>query len=125
MLGFSLIIAVVAGLIAGIAPAIHLLRSDLNSVMRAGGSRGATAGRARAASRVLVIAEVALALALVTTAGLMVKSLLRLQAQDLGFTKAPVLTFGVGLPPFVASGNEARRTAFKRSSPSACARCQA
>ncbi len=107
VLGFSLIIAVVAGLIAGVAPAIHLLRSDLNSVMRAGGNRGATAGRARAASRVLVVAEVALALALVTTAGLMVKSLLRLQAQDLGFTKAPVLTFGVGLPPFVASGNEA------------------
>jgi putative ABC transport system permease protein len=109
VLGFSLIIAVVAGLIAGVAPAIHLLRSDLNSVMRSGGSRGATAGRARAASRVLVIAEVALALALVTTASLMVKSLLRLQAQDLGITRAPVLTFGIGLPPFVANGNEAVR----------------
>ncbi len=107
VIGFSLIIAVFAGLIAGLAPAIHLLRSDLNSVIRAGGSRGATAGRARAASRVLVISEVALALALVTTAGLMVKSLLRLQAQDLGVTRAPVLTFGVGLPPFVANGNEA------------------
>jgi putative ABC transport system permease protein len=107
VLGFSLIIAVVAGLIAGVAPAIHLLRSDLNSVIRSGGSRGATAGRARAASRVLVIAEVALALALVTTASLMVKSLLRLQAQDLGVTRAPVLTFGVGLPPFVANGNDA------------------
>lgn len=107
MLAFSLAVAVVAGLVSGLAPAIHLLRSDLNGVMRSGGSRGATAGRARAASRLLVIAEVALALALVTTAGLMVKSLLRLQAQDLGFTRAPVLTFGVGLPPFVASGNEA------------------
>ena len=54
VLGFSLIVAVVAGLIAGLAPAIHLLRSDLNSVIRSGGSRGATAGRARAASRLLV-----------------------------------------------------------------------
>ena len=107
VLGFSLIIAIVAGFVAGIAPAIHLLRSDLNHVIRSGGSRGATAGRARAASRVLVISEVALALALVTTASLMVKSLLRLQAQDLGVTRAPVLTFGVGLPPFVANGNEA------------------
>ena len=107
VLGFSLIIAVVAGLIAGLAPAIHLLHSDLNSVIRSGGSRGATAGRARAVSRVLVISEVALALALVTTAGLMVKSLLRLQAQDLGVTRAPVLTFGLGLPPLVANGNEA------------------
>ena len=106
---FSLVIAVVAGLIAGIAPAVHLLRSDLNSVIRSGGNRGATAGRARAASRVLVIAEVALALALVTTAGLMVKSLLRLQAQDLGVTRVPVLTFSVGLPALVADGTDAVR----------------
>ncbi len=107
VLGFALIVAVFAGLIAGVAPAIHLLRSDLNAVIRAGGNRAVTAGRARAASRLLVVSEVALALALVTTAGLMVKSLLRLQAQDLGFTTARVLTFGVGLPPSVADGNEA------------------
>jgi putative ABC transport system permease protein len=103
---FSLVVAVTAGLIAGLAPALHLLRSDLNGVMRSG-SRGATAGRARAASRMLVVAEVALALALVTTAGLMVKSLLRLQAQDLGLTAEKVLTFGIGLPPFVAADNPA------------------
>jgi putative ABC transport system permease protein len=104
---FSLAVAVVAGLVAGLAPAVHLLRSDLNAVIRSGGNRGATAGRARAASRLLVISEVALALALVTTAGLMVKSLLRLQAQELGMTREPMLTFGVGLPPLVANGNEA------------------
>ena len=107
VLGFALIVAVFAGLIAGIAPAVHLLRSDLNAVIRSGGNRGMTAGRARAASRMLVIAEVALALALVTTAGLMVKSLLRLQSQDLGMTREPMLTFGIGVPPFVASGNDA------------------
>jgi putative ABC transport system permease protein len=104
---FSLAVAAVAGLIAGLAPAIHLLRSDLNAVIRSGGNRGATAGRARAASRLLVISEVALALALVITAGLMVKSLLRLQAQDLGVTREPMLTFSVGVPPFVANGSEA------------------
>jgi putative ABC transport system permease protein len=107
VLVFALIVAVTAGVIAGLAPAIHLLRSDLNGVMRAGGTRGATASRARSASRLLVVSEVALALALVTTAGLMVKSLIRLQSQDLGITRERVLTFGVGLPPFVASGSEA------------------
>jgi putative ABC transport system permease protein len=107
VLVFSLAVAVAAGLIAGLAPAIHLFRSDLNAVIRSGGNRGATAGRARAASRLLVVAEVALALALVTTAGLMVRSLLRLQAQDLGMTREPVLTFSVGVPPSVASGNDA------------------
>src|SRR5918993_250461 len=107
VLGFALVVAIFAGFIAGIAPAIHLLRSDLNAVIRSGGNRGMTAGRARAASRLLVISEVALALALVTTAGLMVKSLLRLQSQELGMTREPILTFGVGVPPFVANGNEA------------------
>jgi putative ABC transport system permease protein len=109
VLGFAVIVAVLSGLIAGLAPAIHLLRSDLNSVIRSGGSRSATAGSARAASRLLVISEVALALALVTTAGLMVKSLLRLQNQDLGLTHERVLTFGVGVPQFVANGNDAVR----------------
>jgi len=109
VLVFSLAVAVTAGLIAGLAPAIHLLRSDLNAVIRSGGNRGATAGRARAASRFLVVSEVALALALVTTAGLMVKSLMQLQAQDLGMTREPVLTFSVGLPPTVANGTDAVR----------------
>ena len=94
-------------------------------MIRSGGSRGATAGRARAASRVLVVSEVALALALVTTAGLMVKSLLRLQAQDLGVTRAPVLTFGVGLPPFVRQRQRGGEALPDRSSSSACARCRA
>jgi predicted permease len=107
VLGFALFIAVFAGLVAGLPPVIHLLRSDLNAVIRSGGGRSMTAGRARSASRLLVISEVALALALVTTAGLMVKSLLRLQSQDLGFTREPVLVFGVGVPQFVANGNDA------------------
>jgi putative ABC transport system permease protein len=109
VLGFALFIAVFAGLVAGLPPVIHLLRSDLNAVIRAGGNRSMTAGRARSASRLLVISEVALALALVTTAGLMVKSLLRLQGQDLGITREPMLTFGVGVPPFVANGTDAVR----------------
>ena len=66
---------------------------------RAAAPRPAAPARA---SRLLVVGEVALALALMTTAGLMAKSLLRLQGQDLGMTREPVLTFAVGLPPFVA-----------------------
>ncbi|HUQ87948.1 MAG TPA: ABC transporter permease, partial [Vicinamibacterales bacterium] len=109
VLGFALFIAVFAGVIAGLPPGIHLLRSDLNAVIRSGGGRSMTAGKARSASRLLVISEVALALALVTTAGLMVKSLLRLQSQDLGVTREPMLVFGVGVPTFVADGSDAVR----------------
>ena len=100
-------IGVTAGVIAGLLPAVHLFRSDLNAASHGGATRGATARRARSAGRVLVVSEIALALALLTTAGVMVKSLLRLQEVDLGFTREPVLTFAVGLPPFVAEGEEA------------------
>ena len=104
---FAAGVALVAGLAAGLAPAVHLLQSDVNAVVRAGASRSATVGRARSASRLLVVGEVALALALVTTAGLLTKSLLRLQDQGLGMTRAPVLTFTVGLPPLVAANDAA------------------
>jgi putative ABC transport system permease protein len=107
VLGFAVAAAVAAGLVAGLAPALQLLRTDVNAVVRAGASRSATAGRARSASRLLVVSEVALALALLTTAGLMTKSLLRLQTQDLGVTREPVLTFSVGLPTFVAGDDGA------------------
>jgi predicted permease len=107
VLGFSLAIAIVVALLTALVPAVHLLRSDLNHAVRAGGSRSATAGRARSASRALVVSEVALALALTATAGLMVKSLMRLHSQDLGWTREPVLTFSVGVPPFVANANDA------------------
>ena len=55
----------------------------------------------------LLLAVSCLGLALLTAAGLMTKSLLHLQAQDLGMTRAPVLTFAVGVPPFVANGDDA------------------
>ena len=116
VLGFAVGAAVVP-LVAGLAPAMHLLRADVNAVVRAGASRSATPG-ARGASRLLVVGEVALALALMTTAGLMVKSLLRLQAQDLGMTREP-LSPSRRLPAFVAP--EARRSNGSR--PSSCAAC--
>lgn len=107
VLAMAIVIAVAAAVAAALVPALHVVRGDVNATVRAGASRGATAGRARALGRVLVAAEIALALALITTAGVLVKSLLRLQATDLGMTRAPVLTFSVGLPPFVADGDAA------------------
>ena len=104
---FSFAVAMVAGATAGLAPAISLARADLNAVVQSGSGRAVTAHRARRASRLLVVSEVALALALVTTAGLMTRSLLRLQSQDLGVTREPVLTFSVGLPRLVADGDAA------------------
>jgi len=101
------LVAIAAAGIAALTPAIHLFRFDPGVILQAGGGRGTTAGRARTTGRLLVILEMALALALVAVAGLMVKSLLRLQATDLGVTREPLLTFSVGLPPSVAERGDA------------------
>lgn len=107
LLGVAVLVAVIAAVLSALVPALHVLHGDPSATMRAGAGRGATAGRARRLGRVLVAAEIALALALVTTAGVLAKSLLRLQATDLGVTRAPVLTFAVSVPPVVADGDEA------------------
>ena len=86
---FSFAVAVVAAAMAGLAPAVNLVRAELNAAVQSGSGRAVTAHRARRASRLLVVSEVALALALVTTAGLMTRSLLRLQSQDLGSPANP------------------------------------
>jgi len=99
-------VAILTALVAGIAPALHLLRANLNDVTRAGGGRSLTSGRARLASRALVVLEMSVAVALMAAAGLLAKSVMRLESQDLGFTRAPVLTFSVGLPPLTAPDND-------------------
>ena len=97
ILTFTLVIAMTTGLIFGVAPARRGFRTDPNDSLRDTGVRGATSG-SRGASRVLVVAEVAVALVLVIGAGLMVKSLLKLQAEKTGFRADGLLTFELNLP---------------------------
>jgi predicted permease len=94
----TLITAFVTGILFGLAPARHGFRVDPNDSLRDTGARGATSGAAKGASRALVVAEIALAMILVIGAGLMVKSLIRLQAQDTGFNADGVMTFQLSLP---------------------------
>jgi putative ABC transport system permease protein len=98
VLTFTLVVATVTGLIFGLAPARRGFRTDPNDSLRDTGARGASSGGSRGASRVLVIAEVGVALVLVIGAGLMVKSLLRLQSERTGFRSEGLLTFELNLP---------------------------
>ena len=102
----TLAIAMLTGILFGLAPARHGFRVDPNDSLRETGTRGATSAGGRGASRALVVAEIALAMVLVIGAGLMVKSLFRLQAQDAGFRPDGVMTFQVNLPPTKYSTND-------------------
>jgi putative ABC transport system permease protein len=94
----TLAIAMATGILFGLAPAGHGFHVDPNDSLRDTGTRGATSAGARGASRLLVVAEIALAMILVIGAGLMVKSLMRLEAQDPGFRPDGVMTLQITLP---------------------------
>ena len=98
VLAFTMIVATLTGLIFGLAPARRGFRTNPNDSLRETGARGAAGGNSRGASRALVVSEVALALVLVVGAGLLVKSLVRLQHESPGFTIDRIFTFNVNLP---------------------------
>jgi putative ABC transport system permease protein len=99
VLVFTAVCAMLTGVVFGIAPARRGFRVDASDGLRDAAGRGSSSAGARGASRVLVVAEVSLAMVLVVGAGLLVKSLIRLQAQDAGFQADGLMTFQITLPP--------------------------
>ncbi|HEX8184768.1 MAG TPA: ABC transporter permease [Blastocatellia bacterium] len=97
VLYFTLAVSLLTGLIFGLAPALQSSRLDLNESLKEGG-RGSTEGaRRNRVRRLLVVAEMALALVLLIGGGLMIRSFARVQAIDPGFNPHNVLTFVVSL----------------------------
>jgi putative ABC transport system permease protein len=96
---FTLIISLVTGLLFGLAPAVHTAAADLHGMLKEGGRGSAGDRGGQGMRRMLVVAEVALALTLLTGAGLLIKSFARLQGVDPGFDPDHLLTFTLALPP--------------------------
>ncbi|MGH9736087.1 MAG: ADOP family duplicated permease [Candidatus Acidiferrales bacterium] len=88
---FTALVALVTGVLFGIAPALHASRTDLTSRMKSGGQQ-ATASASPRLLNALAAAEVALAVILVIAAGLMVKSLWMLVHVQPGFRQESILT---------------------------------
>jgi predicted permease len=100
VLAFTGVVAVVTGLLFGVAPARHALGADVHETLKEGGRAGSGASRSSARLRgALVVAEMSLAVVLLTVAGLMVRSFAALQQVDLGFRPKGVLTGRLSLPP--------------------------
>ncbi len=94
---FTLGIAVITGLLFGIAPAIHASRTDLHDALK-DGARTAGERGGHLLRRILVVSEVALALMLLVCAGLLIRSFARLQGVTPGFDPENVITVSVSLP---------------------------
>jgi len=95
---FTLLVAVLTGIVAGLAPAWHFSRPDVNETLKEG-TRGGSPSASRLRFRtLLVISEIALSLVLLIGAGLMVKGFRTLLTKSMGFDRTHVLTFHVVLP---------------------------
>jgi putative ABC transport system permease protein len=115
VLAFTAGIAVLTGILFGLAPAVHMARADLNAALRDGG-RGNSVGFQRNSLRsVLVMGEVALALVLLSGAGLLMRSFYRLESVDPGFDASDVLTFRTNLPGAKYKTDEQQLAFYERA----------
>jgi len=88
---FTAALVILTGIISGIAPAFQTSRTELTESLKSG-SRGATHSGARRLRSALVVSELALAVLLVSSAGLLIRSLWALSHVDPGFRPSNVLT---------------------------------
>jgi putative ABC transport system permease protein len=97
VLGFTLGLSVLTGIVFGLVPALEATRFDLQGSLKEGGKNiGGSAGGQRVRS-LFVVTQVALALVLLVGAGLLLKSFNRLQSVDTGFNPNNLLTVRVNL----------------------------
>ena len=96
VLAYTFGISVITGIVFGLAPAFHATRRDVRETLSHAG-RGVTASHERMRGA-LTVSEIALALVLLTGAGLLLKSFLRLRTVNPGFSPHSVLTITVDLP---------------------------
>src|SRR5262245_19950638 len=103
VMAFNLALTLLTGALFGLAPALQFSRPDLNYALKEGAAvsaRGFRFGLRRGTQSLLVVGEVALALVLLIGAGLLIRSLWRLQQIEPGFKPARLLTLQLEFPDF-------------------------
>ena len=101
------------GILFGLAPALHVSKTNVNDVLKEGGRTGMRGMRARRWTGALIVGELALTLVLLAGAGFMMRSFLNLYQADIGVDTTPLLTANVSLPDRKYPGPE-QRLAFYR-----------
>jgi predicted permease len=110
---FSIGVTIGTGLIFGLAPSWATARTGLSETLKESGLGTTSEGAARRLRNALVISEMALALVLLTGAGLLVRTFVELSNVDLGIDPKNVVTMGVSLPHY-KYGSASQQAIFYR-----------
>ncbi len=105
VLGFTLLVSLLTGILFGLFPAWHASKYDLNESLKEGSKGSAGQGRKRFRNA-LIVSEVTLALVLLVGSGLMMRSLWRLMDVKPGFDPQNLTTLQLSLPPAQYAQNE-------------------
>jgi putative ABC transport system permease protein len=110
VLAFTFALSIITGILSGLIPAFSMTRGDVNDALKQGLGRTDTDSGSLKTRSALVVVEVALSLVLLVGAGLMIRSLWKLQSIDPGFDARNVLTLNVGVnkKQFLSPGQEAQ-----------------
>jgi putative ABC transport system permease protein len=98
VLTFTAFLALFAGILAGLLPALRFAKTDLNEALKQGQSRGSSDSGGSKTRSLLVVSEVALSLVLLIGAGLMLRTLWQLSRVQPGFDPHNVLTTAIPVP---------------------------
>ena len=98
VLGFTLVVSIMTGLVFGLVPALQTSRTDLTESLKEGGRGSGEGARRNRIRGALVVCELAIAVVLLVGAGLLIQSLWRLRHVSPGFSPQNVLTLNVALP---------------------------
>jgi predicted permease len=102
VLGFALLVSILSGILFGLIPAFRYAGRRLSGMLAS--TRGASDSRERLHLRnALVVAQVALALVLLVSSGLMIRTFLALRGVVPGFDTGQLQTIGIAIPPSVAA----------------------
>jgi putative ABC transport system permease protein len=97
VLAFTLGVSLLTGVIFGLVPALQISKADLHETLKEGGRTGSSGARAWVRNS-LVVVEMALALVVLISAGLLIRSFWRVQQVNPGFAPRGVLAMSLGLP---------------------------